>query len=424
MKRYNDLLKQCGIETYSVTKTVKEIVELFFIKKKLDMRRIEKYEEVSFAIYKDMEVNGKKLRGRADVVANASMTDEEIIAKIKSADFASQFVKNPFFELHEKEVSDEVVMESDLNNMSLPEIADAFAEAVYAADNDSDAFINNLELFVEESHVHIINSQGTDVSYVKRRVNGEFVAQCKEPQDVETYINYEYDSLALDEMKALVGRALMMTKDRAKATKMPKAGTYDIIISDRYIPEIINFYATRAHASLIFPGYSNYKVGDMVQGENVTGELLNIKFMPSVPFNGEGIRMIERPLLENGVVKTIHGDQRFCYYLGVEQTGTYSKVELSAGTVSFDEMKKTPGLHVVNFSDFQMDPLDGHFKGEIRLAYHTDENGNVECVTGGSINGSIFEAQKQFVFTKEIQKLAEYIGPRAVLLKGVAVAGE
>lgn len=424
MKRYIDLLEQCGIKTYAVTRTKKNIVEMFFVKKKLDMRRVENYEEVSLAVYKDMEVNGKKLRGRADVVANTSMSDEEIISKIKSADFASQFVKNPFFELPKKEVSSEIVMESDLNNMSLSEIADAFSQAAYAADNDKEAFLNNLELFVEEAHVSIVNSEGTDVSYVKRKVCGEFVAQCREPQDVETYLNYEFDSLALDEMKALVERALMMTKDRAKATKMPKAGTYDVIISDRYIPEIISFYPTRAHASLIFPGYSNYKVGDMVQGENVTGELLNIKFLPSVPFNGEGIKMLERPLLTNGVLNTIHGDQRFCYYLGVEQIGTYGKVELPAGTVSFDEMKKTPGLHVVNFSDFQMDPMDGHFKGEIRLAYLTDKDGNVECVTGGSINGSIFEAQKQFVFTKEIQKLADFVGPRAVLLKGVAVAGE
>lgn len=424
MKRYIDLLEQCGINTYAVTRTKKEIVELFFIKKKLDMRRIENTEEVSFAIYKDMTVDGKEIRGRADVIANTSMSDDEIIAKIKSADFAAQFVKNPFFKLPAKEVSDEIVMESDLNSLTLSEIADKFTEAIYSVDNDSEAFINNVEMFVEEAHVSIVNSEGTDVSYVKRKVSGEFVAQCKTPQDVETYIDYEYDALALDEMKALVTHTLMMTKDRAKATKMPKAGTYDVIISDKYIPEIVSFYPTRAHASVIFPGYSNYKVGDMVQGDNVTGELLNIKFLPSVPFNGEGIKMVERPLLENGVVKTIHGDQRFTYYLGVEQIGTYDKVELPAGTVSFDEMKKTPGLHVVNFSDFQMDVLDGHFKGEIRLAYLTDDKGNVECVTGGSINGSIFEAQKQFVFTKEIQKLANYIGPRAVLLKGVAVAGE
>lgn len=424
MKRYIDIMDKCGIKVYAVTCTEKEIDELFFIKKKLDMKRIEKTAEISMSVYKDMEIDGKKLRGRADIIASASMSDEELIEKIKSADFAAQFVKNPFFKLPAREVSSEVVMESDLNGLSLSEIADKFTEAVYAMDTDSEAFINNLELFVEEAKVHIINSEGTDVSYVKRGVKGEFVAQCKAPQDVETYQNFDFDSLALQDIKELISRTLTMTKDRAKATKMPKAGTYDVIISDKYIPEIISFYPTRAHASLIFPGYSDYKIGDNVQGENVSGELLNITFTPSVPFNGEGIKMIERPLLENGVLKTIHGDQRFTYYLGVEQIGTYNKVSLPAGTVSFADMKKKPALHVVNFSDFQMDPMDGHFKGEIRLAYLTDENGNVECVTGGSINGSIFEAQKQFAFSKEIENLAEYVGPKAVFLKDVQVAGE
>lgn len=424
MERFKNIMDKCGIKVYTVTSTDNEIAELFFIRKKLDMKRIEKTTEISMSVYKDMEADGKKLRGRADIIASASMSDDELIEKIKSADYAAQYVKNPYYKLPDREVSDEVVMESDLNGLSLSEIADKFVEAVYSMDNDEEAFINNLELFVEESHVHIVNSEGTDVSYVKRGVKGEFVAQCKLPQDVETYQNFDYDSLALNDIKELISRTLTMTKDRAKATNMPKAGTYDVIISDKYIPEIISFYPTRAHASLIFPGYSDYKIGDNVQGEGVTGELLNITLTPSVPFNNVGIKMIERPLLENGVLKTIHGDHRFTYYLGVEQIGTYSKVTLPAGTVSFSEMKKKPSLHVVNFSDFQMDPMDGHFKGEIRLAYLTDDKGNVECVTGGSINGSIFEAQKNFVFSKETENLSEYVGPKAVLLKNVAVAGE
>lgn len=424
MKRYVDLLNKCGVKTYAITKVEKEIVELFYIKKKLDMRRIEDTSEVSIAVYKDMNEEGKELRGRSDIAFNSSMSDEEIIEKIKAADFAAQFVKNKFFKLPPKEVSDQVVMESDLNAFSLAEIADKFTEAAYSVDKDAEAFINNLELFVEEARVHIVTSEGTDVSYVNRKVEGEFVAQCKTPQDVETYQDFEYDSLALDDIKTLVANTLKMTKDRAKATRMPKAGTYDIIISDKYIPTITYFYGARASAGMIVPGYSNYKIGDHVQGDDVKGELLNITLSPSVPFNNEGIKMIERPLLVNGELKTIHGDQKFTYYLGVEQVGTYRKVTLPKGTMEFEDMKNRPCLHVVNFSDFQMDEMDGHFKGEIRLAYLYDGKGNVECVTGGSINGSIFEAQKDLAFSCETQNLAQYVGPRAVLLKGVAVAGE
>lgn len=424
MERYVNLLGQCGIHTYSVVERKTETVELFFIKKKLDMRRIENTDEIEIVVFKDMEEEGSKLRGRAQIIANASMTDEEILEKIKAADYSAQFVKNPFFELAPKEVSDEVVAESSLNGMTLSDVADSFVEAVYAEDKDAEAFINNLELFVEEVHVHFISSQGTDVAYVKRNVNGEFVAQCKAPQDVETYQNFRYDELSLDEMKSLVARTLKMTKDRAKATRMPKSGDYDVIISDKYMSTMMSYYLDRANAAYIYPGYFNNKVGDNIQGDDVKGDTFSITLGVNEPFNNEGVRMEERVLLENGVLKTIHGTQRFCHYLGVDKVGEYSKTILPAGTVTLEEMIKRPCLHVVNFSDFQMDAFDGHFAGEMRLAYYYDGKGNVECVTGGSINGSFITAQKDVILSKETQVLSDYVGPRAILLKNVSVAGE
>jgi len=424
MKRYTDLLKQCGVVTYAVTEKKTETVELFFIKKKLDMRRIANTDEISIMVYKDMEEDGNKFRGRAEILANASMTDEEIVEKINGADYSAQFAKNPFFELPKKEVSDEVVAESTLNGLTLSEIADKFIKAVYEKDCDKEAFINNLEIFVEEEHVHFINSQGTDVAYVKRNVNGEFVAQCKEPQDVETYQNFKFDELSLEDMGLLVERTLKMTKDRAKATKMPKSGNYDVIISDKYMENMMTYYLDRADAAYIYPGYFNNKIGDNIQGDDIKGDAFNIKLGVSTPFNEEGIRMLERTLLEDGVLKTIHGSQRFLHYLGVEKIGSYTKTILPAGSVAFSEMVNRPCLHVVNFSDFQMDSFDGHFAGEMRLAYYYDGKGNVECLTGGSINGSFITAQKDVILSKETQNLSGYVGPRAILIKDVSVAGE
>ena len=74
-------------------------------------------------------------------------------------------------------------------------------------------------------------------------------------------------------------------------------------------------------------------------------------------------------------------------------------------------------------SDFQMDEASGHFGGEIRLAYLIDGDGKATPVTGGSVNGSILEAQKNLVFSKERYLTAGYDGPYAVRLKNVSVAG-
>ena len=424
MRDYAKIMSSCGASEYFVTETVTKSAQLFFIKKKLDMRRFENTAEAELRVYKTFEDNGTKFKGSADVIVNLTDSDEDIAKKIKSALYGAGFVKNKFYEFAKAVKSPEIVMESDLNGTPLSEIALKFSDAVYEEDCDDKAFINSLEIFAEEKRVHMISSYGTDVSYVKRSVEGEFVAQCKEPNDVETYQDFKYDSLALKEIKTLVKETLSMTRDRALATKMPAAGDYDIVLSDKYVPEIFTFYAARANAGFIYPGYSDYKLGDKVQGEDIKGDRLNVRFGVTAPFDYEGIPMKERPFIEDGVLKTIHGNQRFSFYLGIEQIGNYRKMLLPAGSNAFDEMLNRPCLHVVNFSDFQMDPYDGHFKGEIRLAYLHDGKGNVEFVTGGSINGSIFDTQGDLVLSKETQKLANYEGPRAILLKGVAVAGE
>ncbi len=424
MNRYEKILKELNIENYIITEKKTESVELFFIKKKLDMRRMKNVEKVSIAVFKDMTEGERKLRGRADILLTSSMTDSEIIEKIKGADYSAGFVKNKYFEFPVLKAEPEIVVESSLNDYSLSELADKYVKSVYSVDNDEKAFINSFELFVNETHVRITSFGGVSNSYVKRNVSGEFVAQCTKPQDVETYQDFNYDCLDIENLKSLVKDTLKITADRAVANVMPATGNYDIVISDGYIPEIFNgFYLQRANAAPIYSKYSNYKIGDNVQGEGVVGDKVNIRYGVYAPFNDEGIRMIERPCIEDGVLKNIHGGMRFCSYLGIEQIGSYGKAVMPAGKVPVSELLNRKCLHIVNFSDFQMDYLDGHFKGEMRLAYLYDGKGNVTPVTGGSINGSIFDAQKDFTFSSETIGLTSYNGPKAVLLKNVAVAG-
>ncbi|MBP5661417.1 MAG: TldD/PmbA family protein, partial [Lachnospiraceae bacterium] len=99
MERYIEILKKSNVSTYFVRELRAKSVELFFIKKKLDMRRMKDDDSAEIIVYKDMEEDGKKLRGSATVYVNPTMSDEEISAKIASAEYGASFVKNPFFEL-------------------------------------------------------------------------------------------------------------------------------------------------------------------------------------------------------------------------------------------------------------------------------------------------------------------------------------
>ncbi len=94
-----DTLRSEGVEKYLITKTEKSSSELFFIKKKLDVRRSKNVTDYNVIIYRDIEKDGTKLRGSAGADIFPSMTEEEIKEKLKEAYFAAQYAANPFFEL-------------------------------------------------------------------------------------------------------------------------------------------------------------------------------------------------------------------------------------------------------------------------------------------------------------------------------------
>ena len=70
-----------------------------------------------------------------------------------------------------------------------------------------------------------------------------------------------------------------------------------------------------------------------------------------------------------------------------------------------------------------MDSMSGHFGGEIRLAYLIDEAGKATPVTGGSVNGSLLEAQGGLEFCSDRYEAEGYSGPYGMKIKNVSVAG-
>ena len=296
------------------------------------------------------------------------------------------------------------------------------ARALFAPDTGGDAFVNSAEIFVHRSTRRIFSSEGTDVSYTDARVKGEFVVQCKAAEDVEMYCQFEYGGLDEQALTAKVAEALSFVRDRARAKKALKSGKYDLVLSGEQVAEVLSYYKDRASASMVYSHYSTWQRGEDVQGET-QGERLNLSLAADVPYSEEGIPMEDLPLLEDGKLLAYHGPNRFCRYLGVKPTGWFDKLACANGAVPFEELKKGPCLWAVDFSDFQMDALSGHFGGEIRLAYLIGEDGSAVPVTGGSVNGSILEAQKAFAFSQERYLTAKYDGPYAVRLDNVSVAG-
>ena len=421
IERIKNALARCGIGLWRINEQADETAELFFVKKQLDTRRSKDVRKYEVTVFRDMEDGEKPARGFTSVTLIASMDNAQIDEELKGAYYAAQFAANPCFDLPDPVQAPPVKKTGELAEEPLARSAGKMVKALFAPDVHEDAFLNSAELFVTRSSHRILSSEGTDVSYTDASVKGEFVVQCKEPEDVEMHNIYEYDELDGDALSAKVAEALAFVRDRARAQKILKSGKYDLVLSGNQAATVLSYYVQRSAASAVYARYSTWKVGEDVQGET-SGERLNLTLRATDPYSDEGIPMADLPLLEGGTLNAYHGPNRFCRYLGVRPTGYFRKFSCANGTVPFEELKKGPCLWAVTFSDFQMNAMSGHFGGEIRLAYLI-EDGKATPVTGGSVNGSILEAQKDLTFSTQRYQTARYDGPYAVRLKGVSVAG-
>ncbi|MBD5170334.1 MAG: hypothetical protein HDT20_09515 [Oscillibacter sp.] len=418
IERIQNALKKCGISLWRINETTEETAELFFVRQSLDTRRIKDVCKYDVTVFRDVEDK----RGFTSVKLIASMEDAQLEEELKGAYYAAQFAANPMYEMTDPVKAPLVKKTGELAEAPLAQSAGKMARALFAPDTHEDAFVNSAELFVSRKQVRILSSEGTDVSYTDANVKGEFVVQCREPEDVEIHNTYSYDGLETQALSEKVEEALHFVRDRAKAQRVLKSGTYDLVLSGDAVNEVLSYYQSRSAAHVVYAKYSTWQQGENVQGGDTKGEHLDITLRAALPYSEEGIPMKDLPLLRDGVLQAYHGPNRFSRYLGVKPTGRYEKISCANGTVPFAELKKGPCLWAVTFSDFQMNAMSGHFGGEIRLAYLIDGD-TVTPVTGGSVNGSILEAQKDLTFATERYATARYDGPYAVRLTGVSIAG-
>ena len=422
IERIKSALSDCGIALWRINDNTEETAELFIVQKPLDTRRFKDVRKFQATVFRDVEKEGASLRGFTSVTLLESMSDEQLRQELKNAYYAAQFAANPTYELADPVKAPIKEKAGELCEAPLSESAGKMAKALFAADSENDAFVNSAEIFVVRSKKRILSSEGTDVSYTDAKVNGEFVVQCREPEDVEIHNIYSYDSLDTEALGKKVREALAFVRDRARAKRILKSGKHDVVLSGDKVASVLSYYTSRSAAHMIYPGYSTWKVGEAVQGEGIQGAKLDIDLCATEPYSEEGVPMEDLPLLREGTLQAIHGNNRFCRYLDIKPTGTYRKLSCANTGVSFEELKKGPCLWAVTFSDFQMDAMSGHFGGEIRLGYLIDGD-SVTPVTGGSINGSLFEAQENLQFSSDRYESANYSGPYGLRINGVNAAG-
>lgn len=419
-----------GIHGWKINEKIVESKELFFIKKELDMNRAKNVHHINLTVYKDFEEDGKKYRGSSTTAIHPTMNEEEIKIAIRDAIYAAGFVKNKYYPLVEPVVEEQEIVENRFKKDSMSNWIPKLTEEIFRADRYENGGINSAELFLDKVNVRILNSQGVNVAYETYRGELEFITNWKEEgEEVELYEDILFSDYDEKLIVNSVDEMLKISRDKAIAKPTPVLKDIPVILSGIAVKELFNYYYDKAAAASIYEETSTAKLNENIQGDEVKGDKVNIILDPnldnstaSLPYDEEGLRLSKVSLYEDGILRRYWGNTKFSHYLDIKPTGNIRNIIVEGGSKTQEEIKEGAYLELKVFSDFQMDTLTGDFAGEIRLGWYNDGE-KIVAVTGGSISGNINEVHKEMFLSKELQKINNFSGPRAIKLLNVNIAG-
>lgn len=427
MKSIIELLSENKkVSAWKLTETTTESCELFYVLKNLETNRASNTKDISLTLY----VDGEETRGSADVVIYPHMNEEEIKQKIEEGVYSASFAKNKYYDLPKG--SDEKIEagSSNLKEKPFVDIIEDIVDAVFKADKYEEGWINSTEFFLYKKHVHIMNSNGVNVSFDRYYGNIEVIPTWKgEKEEVELYKMIEFGSLDLDYITKEVDDILVLAKLRSEAVTLPQGVKANILLTGEEAKQIVDHFVSDLSYLAEYQHMSISKVGESVQGDEIKGDKLNVKLVPSLvnsiknsPVDRDGVVLKEIEVIKDGVAMMRHGDYRFGYYLGEEKpTGSYSNMKVKCGTTSESELKKEPYIECLKFSGMQMDSFSGFFGGEVRLGIYFDGE-KTYPVTGFSISGNIKEKRAVLTLSKEeVSTASGYEGPKYILVPGMDI---
>ncbi len=203
----------------------------------------------------------------------------------------------------------------------LKERALALQEAAYAA---SDKIVDGTQAFVSGMSLskNVMNSAGLDLHYETSLVYQGVVAAVKEGDDAAS--DFAFADIQQQTVAQTVGKAVNGALGKLGADTIP-SGRYHVILDAPTMCDLLSTYAP------VFSARNAYlkttlladKEGQVVGSEQLT--LIDDPFYPEkfghCPFDGEGVATFAKPVIEQGVLKTLLYNRMYAKLLGRETTG-------------------------------------------------------------------------------------------------------
>lgn len=407
-----------------------ESVELFFVRKSLDMDRAKSVSHLILTVYVDFEEDGTSYRGSSSSEIHPTMAKEEIAEAIDRLAFAASLVKNEYYPLAVPSDIKPALTCSNLSSRPLNEWIPDITKAIFSSDVYENGGINSAELFLNKINNKILNSEGINVNFSNFSGALEFITNWRESsEEIELYRNLNFSSFDPKSMKDEVENMLHECRDRAIAKPTPEIKNIPVLLTGEPVKTFFSYYYNQSSASSVYNKISTMKIGDNVQDKDASCDKITVILDPclnnsifSAPYDDDGFPLTKVELFKDGMLERNWGSVRYSHYLDIDTTGNIQNFTVLGGSKSAAELKQGPYLELIAFSDFQMDSLTGDFAGEIRLGYYYDGN-KIIPVTGGSLSGNIKKVHNSMYLSEELQQENNFAGPKTIMLNNVSIAG-
>lgn len=423
MKTIIDALKNNPrVSGYKINLIKKESYECFYVKGRLETVRCTDTCDKLVTVYVDHD----GFKGDSQFYVYPSTTERELAELIEKAAGKASLLNNQMYQLPQNETG-EYTVESNFSAYTLSELAKEIADSVFSANTVENADLNSVEIFVNRHTGTVINSCGVHKTQVRYDAMVEAIPTYNgKSESVELYQQYNFSSFDAGTVKKEIAQKLQEVKARASAVKPEFTMACPVILNKKELGELfgsishdLNFATVYSHANLFHKG------GD-VQADP-TGDKLTITMRGAIPgnihsaaFDGDGMTLQDRVIVENGKAIAYYGDNRFGQYLQEVPTGSLRCIQVDAGSACEKSLTKSPYLEVLSMSGLQVDFFSDYIGGEIRLAYYHDGEKTIP-VTGISITGSLKQVLSSIRLSAETAMDDGYTGPAKAIVQNMKI---
>jgi len=250
--------------------------------------------------------------------------------------------------------------------------------------------IDSVAGMVELSHVEKVLATSTSVSATEEKtmLTSYLRAFADDGSGQWSFTSTKVDTKGLESMALTAARFASESKSRVDI----EPGYYDVILSPMVFGNLVNYICRMASAFSVLMGTSIFM--KKAVGEEVASKILSIYDTPrdhelpnSAGFDDEGVKTYNKPIIENGLLKTLLHNTKTAFIMKTSTTGNAGwitphpwNIRISPGDSTFEEMVSEikRGLIITNnwYTRLQ-NYVEGEFSTIARDAIFLVENGRI-----------------------------------------------